>query len=85
VEELLLLLNVQVHRGSDVKQIEILVHTAQPLVLDGSPFEVEISLAKLKTYKSPCSNQVPAVLIQAGGETLRSEIHKLVYSIWNME
>jgi hypothetical protein len=35
-----------VHRVSDVRQIEI--HTAEPLVLDPSPFEVEIAIAKLK-------------------------------------
>jgi hypothetical protein len=29
--------------------------------------------------------QIPAELIQAGGETLRSEIHKLINSIWNKE
>jgi hypothetical protein len=37
---------------SDVRQIE--VHTAEQLVPDSSPFEVEI--AKLKRYKSPASN-----------------------------
>jgi hypothetical protein len=30
---------------------------------------------KLKKYKSPGSDQIPAELIQAGDETLRSEIH----------
>jgi hypothetical protein len=51
------------------------------LVLDPSPFEVEIAIAKLKRYKSPGSDQIPAELIQAGGETLQSEIHKLINSI----
>jgi hypothetical protein len=37
---------------------------------------------KLKMYKSPGVDQVLAELIQAGGEILRSEIHKL---IWNEE
>jgi hypothetical protein len=68
-------------RVSDVRQIEI--HTAEPLVPDPSPFEVEIVIAKFKKYKSPGSDQIPAELIQAGGETLRSEIHKLINSIWN--
>jgi hypothetical protein len=36
-------------------------------------------------YKSPCSDQLPAELIQAGGETLPSEIHKLINSVWNKE
>jgi hypothetical protein len=39
----------------------------------------------LKTYKSPGSDQIPAEQIQAGGEILRSEIHKLINSIWNRE
>jgi hypothetical protein len=72
---------LSVHRISDVTQTEI--HTAEPLVPDPSPFEVAIAIAKLKNYKSPDSDQIPAELIQAGGETLRSEIHKLINSLWN--
>jgi hypothetical protein len=62
---------------SDVRQIE--THTAEPLVPDPSPFEVAI--AKLKRYKSPGSDQIPAELIQAGGDILRYKIHKLITSI----
>jgi hypothetical protein len=40
------------------------------LVPDPSPFEVLIAIAKLKRYKSPGSDQIPAELIQAGGEIL---------------
>jgi hypothetical protein len=36
-------------------------------------------------YKSPGSDQIPAELIQAEGETLQSEIHKLISSIWSKE
>jgi hypothetical protein len=39
----------------------------------------------LKQYKSPGTDQLPAVMIQAGGETLWSETHKLINSIWNKE
>jgi hypothetical protein len=46
---------------------------------------VEISIAKLKKYKSPGSDEIPAELIQAGGEILLSEIHKLIHSVWNKE
>jgi hypothetical protein len=74
-------LNVRVHRVSDVRQIEI--HTAEPLVPDTSPFEVEIAIARLEKYKSPGSDQNLAELIQAGGETLEFEIHKLINSIWS--
>jgi hypothetical protein len=44
-------------------------------------FEVEIAITKLKKYKSPDNDQIPAELIQAGGETLYSEIHKLISSV----
>jgi hypothetical protein len=30
-------------------------------------------------------NQIPAELIEAGGKTIRCEIHKLIISIWNEE
>jgi hypothetical protein len=39
----------------------------------------------LKRYKSPGSDGIPAELIQAGGDILRSKIHKLIKSIWNKE
>jgi hypothetical protein len=47
--------------------------------------EVEIAVARLKKYKSPGNDQIPAELIQAGGEILLSAIHKLVNSVWNKE
>jgi hypothetical protein len=70
---------LNVHRVSDVRQIEI--HTAEPLVPHPMPFEVEIAVAVLERCKSPCSDQIPAELIQARGEILQSEIHKLINSI----
>jgi hypothetical protein len=39
----------------------------------------------LKKYKSPGSEQIPAELIQTGGETLWSEHRKHINSIWNKE
>jgi hypothetical protein len=33
----------------------------------------------------PNSGQIPAKLIQAGGEILRSKTHKLINSIWNKD
>jgi hypothetical protein len=47
--------------------------------------QAEDAIGKLKRYKSPGFNQIPAELIQAGGETLLSEIHKLSKLIWNTE
>jgi hypothetical protein len=46
---------------------------------------MEIAIAKLKNYKLSGSDQNLAELILAGGETLQSEIHKLINSIWNKE
>jgi hypothetical protein len=61
------------------------IHTAEPLVPEPSLAEVEIAIGKLKSYKSPGTDQIPAELIKAGGETLYSEIHKLICCIWNKE
>jgi hypothetical protein len=61
------------------------IHTAEPLVPGPSLVEVEIAIGKLKSYQSPATDQIPAELIKAGGETLNSEIHRLICSIWNKE
>jgi hypothetical protein len=74
---------LNVHRVCDVRLIEI--HTAEPLGPDPSPFEVATAVAELKTYKSSGSDQIPAELVQARGETLQSEIHKLINSVWSKE
>jgi hypothetical protein len=59
------------------------IHTAKPLVHDCSPFKVETAIAKLRRYKLPDSDQIMAELIQAGGETLLSQIHILTNSVCN--
>jgi hypothetical protein len=61
-----------VYGVSGIKQIE--VHTAEPLVPDPSLLEVETVITKMERYKSPGSDQIPAKFIQAGGETLRSDL-----------
>jgi hypothetical protein len=71
------------HRVNDVTQIEI--HTDEPLVPEPRHFEVEIAIATLKKHKSPGGGQIPVTLIQAGGGTLESDIHKLLNSIWSKE
>jgi hypothetical protein len=67
----------------DVMQMDI--HTAAPLVPEPSLVKVEIAIGKMKNYKFPGTDQNPAELIKAGGETLCSEIHRLISSIWNKE
>jgi hypothetical protein len=39
----------------------------------------------MKRYKSPNTDQILTKLIQAGGNILCSEIHKLINSVWNKE
>ena len=59
----------------DVGQAEI--HTAEPLVPESSASELELAIDKLKSHKSPGTEQIPAELIKAGGRTICLEIHKL--------
>jgi hypothetical protein len=59
--------------------------TAGPLVPEPSFYEVEIAIEKLKRYNSPGTDQIPAEMIQAGGNTLHSDIHKRINCIWNKE
>jgi hypothetical protein len=66
-----------------VRQTEI--HTAEPLVPEPSDCEVEMAIEKLKRHKSPGIDQFPAELTKPGGRTIRSEMHKLINSVWNKE
>jgi hypothetical protein len=54
-------------------------------VPEPSLVEVEIVIGKLKKYKSSSTDQIPAELFKAEGETLYSEIHRLICSTWNKE
>jgi len=54
-------------------------------VPDPSAFEFVMAIEKLKRHNSPGINQIPVELIKAWGRTIRSEIHKVINSIWNME
>jgi hypothetical protein len=74
---------LNVHGIHDVRQMDI--HIAESLVSEPSLFKVEIAIGKLKGYKSLGTNQIPAKLIEAGGETLCSERQKHICSIWNKE
>jgi hypothetical protein len=74
---------LNVHGVHNVRQMD--VHTAEPLVPEPSLIEAEIAIGMLKSYKSPDTDNIPAELIKAGGETLCSEIHRLICLIWNKE
>jgi hypothetical protein len=74
---------LNVHGAGGVRQTEM--HTAEPFVPEPSASEAEVAIGKLKSYKCPGVDQIPAELIQAGGGTLLSEIYKLIKLIWNKE
>jgi hypothetical protein len=74
---------LNVHEAGGDSQTEM--HTAEPYVPQPSASEVEVPIGKPKRYESPSTDQILAELIQAGGETLHSEIHKLIKLIWNKE
>jgi hypothetical protein len=42
------------------------IHTAQPLVFEGSAFEVDTATEKLKIHKFPGIHQIQAELVRAG-------------------
>jgi hypothetical protein len=44
------------------------MHTAEPFVPEPSASEFEVAVGKLKSYEYPGVYQIPAELIQAGGE-----------------
>jgi hypothetical protein len=56
---------LNVHGVNDVRQTEI--HTSEQLAPEPSSFEVEIDIGKLKRYKLPGIDQIPAELIQGQG------------------
>jgi hypothetical protein len=72
---------LNMHAVHGVRQMD--VHTTKPLVPGPSLVEVEFAIGKLKSYKSPGTDQVPSKLIKAGGETLNSEIHRIICSVWS--
>jgi hypothetical protein len=74
---------LNIHGVHNVRQKDI--HTAEPLIPEPRLVELEVAILKLKSYKSPGTNKIPAELIKAGVETLYSEIHRLICSIWNKE
>jgi hypothetical protein len=48
---------LNVHRGSDVRQIDI--HTAEPLIAEPSLFEADIAIVKLEKCNSQGPDQTP--------------------------
>ena len=59
------------------------IHTEEALVPELSAVEVDMAVGKLKSHKSPGTDEIPAELIKALGRAVRSEIHKLINCVWN--
>jgi hypothetical protein len=75
---------LNVHGACGVRQTEM--HTAEPFVPEPGASEVEAPIGKTKgIHHIPLINHIPSEVIQAGVETLRSDIHKLIKFIWNKE
>jgi hypothetical protein len=66
---------LNVNGVNDVMQTE--VHTAEPLVPKPIAYENELTIEKLKSHKSPDTDQIPAELIKAGGRFAVSFINLL--------
>jgi hypothetical protein len=75
---------LNVHGVHDVKQMNIYIWL-ELLVSEPSLVEVDAVVRKLRTYKSLGTDQILGELITAGGETLLSQIHKIICSVWNEE
>ena len=65
------------------KQAEI--RTAERVVPKPSVFDLEMTVLKLKSHKSPAIDQIPAEFIKAEGRKILSEIYKFINFIWNKE
>jgi hypothetical protein len=74
---------LNVHGAGGVRQTE--KHTAEPFVPEPSASQFQVAIGKVKRCKSPGVEQIPAEIIQSGGETLRSEIPKFIKLVSNKE
>jgi hypothetical protein len=56
-------------------------------VLEPSAFEVQLAIEKIKSHKSPGTDQIPAELIKAGStvRVIRLEINTRIISVGNKE
>jgi hypothetical protein len=61
------------------------MHTAEPFVALPRASEFEVVIGNLKSSKFLGVDQIPAELIEAGGEILHSEIHRLIKLMWNKQ
>jgi len=58
------------------------IYTAEPLAPKPVAFGVEMAIGQLQRHISPGIDQILAVIIKAGGRTIRCQIHKRTNSIF---
>jgi hypothetical protein len=59
------------------------MHTAETSVHGPSPFQSEVAVEKLESYKTVGTDRSSAELIRPEANTLRSKTQKLINSLWN--
>jgi len=77
------LLNVEFESDREIENFEF--HTADPMIDEPTISEVKSAIKKLKNYKAPGIDLIPAELMKWGGGRLTEEIQKLITLIWNKE
>ena len=74
-----------VHEESEQRSECQNIHMAEPWVPEPTVDEVEIAVRKLKNYKAPGTDAIPAERIKSGGREIVDRIHKLILSVWHNE
>jgi len=61
------------------------IHSPEPVAPELIVGEVVMAIEKQKRHTPPGIDRMPAELVKAEGRIFRSEIHKLINSVWNKE
>jgi len=76
-------LNVEFESDREIENFEF--HTAEPMINEPTISEVKSAIKKLKNYKVPGIDLIPAELMKWGRDMLIEEIQKLITLIWTKE
>jgi hypothetical protein len=68
---------------NDIRKTEM--HTAEPLIHEYSFYEIETAAELLVSYKFTGIDHIPGEMVQARGNTLRSDLHRLINFLCNKE
>lgn len=77
------LLNIRFENDRETESLQI--HTAESMIIAPMISEVKCAIERLKNYKAPDIDLIPAELIKCGASKLIEKIHKLINLIWNKE